>query len=226
MKYSMPMAPLSQTYRTEYCSLYMKNLILILLVFTFAQCSSSKNNGSTSETNSTEQVNAINNAQTNNVNKSFHSFSILSLDESETLQMADYKGKKILIVNVASKCGYTPQYEGLQKLHEQQGEKLQIIGFPCNQFMGQEPGGKEEIASFCQKNYGVTFPLSTKIDVKGKDQHPIYSWLTSANQNGLEDYKVSWNFNKFLVDENGQLIGHFGSSVKPLSDELLKAINQ
>tara|TARA_B110000908_G_C10143583_1_gene397951 strand:+ start:248 stop:880 length:633 start_codon:yes stop_codon:yes gene_type:complete len=155
----------------------------------------------------------------------FHYFSIPSLDESGELNMADYKGKKILVVNVASKCGYTGQYEGLQKLHEQYGDQVQIIGFPCNQFMGQEPGGKEEIASFCKKNYGVTFPLATKIDVKGKDQHPIYKWLTSASENQVGTFKVSWNFNKFLIDENGKLIAHYGSGVEPMSEELIAAIN-
>lgn len=204
----------------------MKNLILIIITFTFAQCSTSKENGSISASNNVAEVNAKNIAQSENLNQSFHSFSISSLDESSTLNMADYKGVKILIVNVASKCGYTPQYEGLQKLYEQYNENLQIIGFPCNQFMGQEPGGKEEIASFCKKNYGVTFPLSSKIDVKGENQHPIYSWLTSKKQNGLDDFKVSWNFNKFLIDEEGKLIGHFGSSVEPLSEVILEAINK
>ena len=156
--------------------------------------------------------------------KSFYDFSIATLDENGAINMADYKGKKILIVNVASKCGYTPQYEGLQKLYTEHGDKVQIIGFPCNQFMGQEPGGKEDIASFCQKNYGVTFPLTTKIDVKGKDQHAIYEWLTSKVYNGIDDYKVGWNFNKFLLDENGKLIAHYDSGVTPMSEELVNAI--
>ncbi len=158
--------------------------------------------------------------------KDFHYFSISSLDESTTLNMADYKGKKILVVNVASKCGYTPQYEGLQKLHEQYGDQVQVLGFPCNQFMGQEPGGKEEISAFCKKNYGVTFPLATKIDVKGRDQHPIYKWLTNKSENQVGDYKVSWNFNKFLIDENGKLIAHYGSNVEPMSQELIAAIEK
>ena len=154
----------------------------------------------------------------------FHYFSIPSLDESTTLNMADYKGKKILVVNVASKCGYTSQYEGLQELYEKHGDQVQVIGFPCNQFMGQEPGGKEEIAAFCKKNYGVTFPLATKVDVKGNDQTPIYKWLTNKSENQVGDYKVSWNFNKFLIDENGKLIAHYDSKVTPMSDELIAAI--
>lgn len=158
--------------------------------------------------------------------KNFYYFTVPSLDEASTLQMADYKGKKILVVNVASKCGFTPQYEGLQELNTKYGDKVQVIGFPCNQFMGQEPGGKEEIAAFCQKNYGVTFPITTKVDVKGKDQHPIYKWLTNKSENQVGDYKVGWNFNKFLIDENGKLIAHYDSKVKPMSEELIAAINQ
>jgi len=152
--------------------------------------------------------------------KSFHEFSIASLTGDSTVSMADYKGKKILIVNVASKCGYTPQYEGLEKLYEEYKEKLVIIGFPCNQFLGQEPGNAEKIEEFCRLTYGVSFPMTQKVDVLGKNQHPIYSWLTRKSQNGKDDYKVSWNFNKFLLDENGNLIAHFGSKTKPLSSDI------
>ncbi len=155
---------------------------------------------------------------------SFHKFNILQLDEEATINMADFQGKKILVVNVASECGFTVQYGDLQKLYEQYKESLVIIGFPCNQFGGQEPGSKEEIATFCQKNYGVTFPISQKIDVKGENQHAIYSWLTSKTQNGLGDYEVAWNFNKFLIDEDGQLISYFPSKVKPFDSKLINAI--
>ena len=174
----------------------------------------------------TSAVSSASDNTANAASTSFYSFSIPSLDEKSTLNMSDFSGKKILVVNVASKCGYTPQYEGLQKLHEQYGEQVQIIGFPCNQFMGQEPGGKEEIASFCKKNYGVTFPLTTKIDVKGDQQHPIYAWLTQQSQNGLGDFKVSWNFNKFLIDENGKLLQHYGSKTEPMSEEMIASIQQ
>ncbi len=139
--------------------------------------------------------------------------------------MRDYEGKKILLVNVASRCGYTSQYADLQKLNERFGDVVQVIGVPCNQFMGQEPGTNSEIAQFCQKNYNVTFPLTDKIHVRGENQHPIYQWLTNKNLNGLDDFSVSWNFNKFLIDENGKLMNHFGSNTKPLSEELLNAIN-
>jgi glutathione peroxidase len=151
-------------------------------------------------------------------------FSIASLDNKSVINMQDYKGKKILLVNVASKCGYTSQYADLQKLNELHGDIVQVIGVPCNQFLGQEPGTNTEIAQFCQENYNVTFPLTDKIKVKGDSQHPLYRWLTNKNLNGLDDFSVSWNFNKFLIDENGNLINHFGSSVKPLSEELLNAI--
>lgn len=204
------------------------NKFFILAAIALASCSQkTKTAETTMETpqKTTESIELNANASSDIVGVTdFHYFSISSLDESTELNMADYKGKKILVVNVASKCGYTPQYEGLQKLHEQYGEQVQIIGFPCNQFMGQEPGGKEEIASFCKKNYGVTFPLATKIDVKGGDQHAIYKWLTNKSENQVGDYKVSWNFNKFLIDENGQLIAHYGSGVEPMSEELIAAI--
>lgn len=158
--------------------------------------------------------------------KSFYDLSVKTLDGKGILKMSDYKGKKILCVNVASKCGYTPQYDGLQKLSEKYAGKLVIIGFPCNQFLGQEPGNNEEIAQFCRKNYGVTFPLSEKIDVKGSGQHEIYQWLCLKSNNGVADYEVKWNFNKFLVDEKGNLQAYFGSKTEPLSSELAGAIEQ
>lgn len=158
--------------------------------------------------------------------KSFYDLSLLSLDEQDTVKFADYKGKKILCVNVASKCGYTYQYEDLQKLSEKYSDKLVIVGFPCNQFMGQEPGTAEEIETFCQKNYGVTFQMTEKIDVKGDNQHPVYQWLTKKEFNGKDNYKVSWNFNKFLIDENGNLMEHFGSKTKPFDEELVKLIEK
>ncbi len=156
--------------------------------------------------------------------KKFHDFSIKSLDGSKTMQMADFKGKYVLCVNVASECGYTPQYAGLQKLSEQFKDKLVIIGFPCNQFMGQEPGTATDIQSFCTKNYGVTFPLTEKIDVKGGNQHAIYQWLTAKELNGVSDATIKWNFNKILVDPNGNWVKYFGSSVDPLSSEISSLI--
>ena len=158
-------------------------------------------------------------------NNSIHQFEIEALNSDEKINLSHYAGKKILIVNVASKCGYTPQYKDLQALYEQYNDKLVIIGFPCNQFMNQEPAEELTIKQFCERNYGVTFPLTTKIDVKGKEQHPIYQWLTKKDRNGVGNFKVSWNFNKFLIDENGKLIGHFGSGVKPLDKKITSHLN-
>lgn len=137
--------------------------------------------------------------------------------EGNVIGFETFKGKKILLVNVASECGFTGQYKELQELHSTHGEKVVLIGFPCDQFGGQEPGTETDIKNFCEKNYGVTFLMASKIDVKGQNQHEIYSWLTSEAKNGSEDSSVSWNFEKYLVDEKGQLIGHFKSAVKPMS---------
>ena len=126
------------------------------------------------------------------------------------------------MVNTASKCGFTPQYEALEKLYEQYKDKLVIVGFPCNQFHGQEPGSNADIKEFCRKNYGVTFPLAAKIDVKGNSIAPIYKWLCNKSENGVLDAQITWNFNKFLLDENGRLLAYFTSKVTPDSEEILK----
>jgi glutathione peroxidase len=139
-----------------------------------------------------------------------------------TLQLEKFKGKKILIVNTASNCGFTSQYEDLQNLYKKYGEKLEIIGMPCNQFLKQEPGTANEIAAFCKKNYGVTFTMLEKADVKGKNQHPLYKWLTKEELNGVRNSNVKWNFHKFLLDEKGKLLADFGSSVNPLSEEIVQ----
>lgn len=153
---------------------------------------------------------------------SFYDFNIKALNSEDVIEFSEFKGKKILLVNVASKCGFTPQYEGLEKLYQEYKEDLVIIGFPCNQFMFQESGSEEKIAAFCQRNYGVTFPMTEKIKVKGKSQHPIYNWLTTKELNGVDNYKVSWNFNKFLLDEEGNLLEHFSAKVKPYDERILK----
>ena len=154
---------------------------------------------------------------------SFHDLTVNAID-GKVMNMADYKGKYVLCVNVASKCGYTPQYEDLEKLYQQYQGKLVIIGFPCNQFLGQEPGTSEEIVSFCQKNYGVTFPLTEKIDVKGKNQHGVYQYLTQNALNGVADGNVKWNFHKFLISPEGEWLAEFPSGVKPLDAELTSLI--
>jgi glutathione peroxidase len=155
--------------------------------------------------------------------KSFYDLSTVSL-EGELIDFSRFKGKKVLIVNVASKCGFTPQYAGLQELHEKYGDKLQIIGFPANNFMRQEPGSNEDIAEFCERNYGVSFLMSEKVSVKGRDMHPVYQWLTQRNQNGWNRKSPSWNFFKYLVDEQGELIAVFNSRTQPTSEEIVKLI--
>ena len=136
--------------------------------------------------------------------------------EGNIISMNDFKGKKVLVVNVASRCGYTPQYEGLQKLYETYGDSLVVLGFPSNDFMWQEPGSNTEIKKFCKTNYGVTFPMFSKIHVKGRKQHPIYDWLSDSKLNGWNDDSPSWNFNKYLLDENGAIIELYGADVKTL----------
>jgi glutathione peroxidase len=155
--------------------------------------------------------------------KSFYELSYTSID-GKKIQMSDYKGKYVLCVNVASKCGYTPQYETLEKLYESHKDNLIIVGFPCNQFLFQEPGSEAEIATFCQKNYGVTFPLSSKLDVKGDKQDPLYSWLTMEELNGVASNDVKWNFHKFLISPEGKWMASFGSKVEPLSAEITDLI--
>ncbi len=143
-----------------------------------------------------------------------------------TINFADFKGKKILIVNTASKCGLTPQYEGLEKLYQQYKDRLVIVGFPANNFMSQEPGSNEDIATFCQKNYGVSFPMAAKISVKGKTMAPIYQWLTNKDYNHLKNSSVSWNFQKYLINEKGELVEVFSPRTAPDAEEIKKAIEQ
>lgn len=155
----------------------------------------------------------------------FHDFTLYDI-EGKLKSMADFKGKKILIVNVASKCGLTPQYEKLQLLYNQFKMKdFEVIGFPANNFLRQEPGTNEEIKSFCTKNYGVTFPIMSKISVKGKDIHPLYKWLTRKSENGVINASVSWNFQKFLIGEEGQWLTYFSPKTDPLSEEIVNWLN-
>jgi glutathione peroxidase len=155
---------------------------------------------------------------------SFYDFTVEDITGKD-YPLSQLKGKKVLVVNTASKCGFTPQYEGLQELYEKYGgDDFMIIGFPANNFGKQEPGSDEEIATFCSINYGVSFPMMSKISVKGDDQHPIYKWLTSKSDNGVENSKVRWNFQKYMIDEEGQLVGHFASTVKPENKKLVSWI--
>lgn len=155
---------------------------------------------------------------------SIYDFKVEGL-EGGTIDFSQYKGKKIMIVNTASKCGNTPQYKELEELYEKYKDKLVIIGFPANNFGQQEPGSNEEIKEFCTKNYGVTFPMASKVSVKGDDIAPIFKYLTDeAKKLGFED-PVKWNFTKFLIDENGKLITVIHNKTKPMSEEVLKYLN-
>ena len=140
----------------------------------------------------------------------------------EPIKLSDFKDKYVLFVNVASKCGFTDQYKDMQELHEKYKSKLVIIGLPCNQFNNQEPGEESEISRFCQVNYGVTFLLTEKIEVKGENQHPLYKWLTNKNLNGEKSSTVRWNFQKYMIDPSGKLINYWYSITNPLSQKITK----
>lgn len=155
---------------------------------------------------------------------SIHTFTVEGI-EGQNIDFAAFSGKKIIIVNVASACGYTPQYAQLQELYDNFSDQLVVVGMPSNDFGGQEPGSHQEIRSFCTKRYGVTFPLSVKIHVRGTEQHPIYSWLTQKSQNGKLDSTVQWNFHKFLIDENGRLVQSLPSAVSPFDEVILDWVN-
>ncbi len=149
------------------------------------------------------------------------------LIDATVQKMSDYEGKVLLIVNTASKCGFTKQYEGLQKLYDDYKEQgFAVLGFPANNFMNQEPGENDTIAQFCRLNFGVSFPLFAKLSVRGKNIHPLFDWLTSKTENPEYAGKVTWNFNKFLISKDGRLIGRFGSRVEPSDPELIKAIKE
>lgn len=176
-------------------------IIYIMLFLTILGCS----------TNAQKRVSttSIYNIKINNIN-------------GNVLDLNQFKGKKILFVNVASKCGFTKQYEGLQKLYNTYKDKLVIIGLPCNQFGSQEPGTLSEIQNFCSVNYGVSFPMTEKVEVKGDNQHPLYQWLTKKAKNGVKNSSVKWNFQKYLIDENGNYIDFWHSMTKPMSKKIIK----
>jgi glutathione peroxidase len=172
---------------------------------------------------------AVNKILTNQKNagplKSFYALHTIK-NNNELMNFETLKNKKILMVNTASNCGYTKQYDELEELYQKQKDKLTIIAFPANDFGEQEKGSNEEIAQFCKINYGITFPLMKKSGVvKSETQNEVYKWLTDKNENGWNDQQPVWNFCKYLVDENGTLVNFFGTSISPLSDEVLKAIS-
>ena len=189
--------------------------LLFLMVGCVAQPKNSSSQGSTSSATTAPSAKQ----QSNTI----YDFNVESLD-GNPIHFADFKGKKILVVNTASGCGYTPQYKDLQALYEKYQDKLVIVGFPANNFGGQEPGSATEIKAFCEKNYGVSFPMAAKISVKGEDMAPIYKWLTSKSANGVLDAEVGWNFNKFLLDEKGHMVAHFPSKVKPMDDAIVSKL--
>jgi len=152
--------------------------------------------------------------------KSIYGYSFTSID-GKKISLSEFRDKMILFVNVASKCGFTPQYEDLEKLYEAYKDKIVVLGFPANDFMKQEPGTNEEIASFCKTTYGVKFPMSQKTSVIGKNKHEIYAWLTDKSLNGWNDEEPKWNFHKYLVDEKGELTAVFPSATKPMSDKIV-----
>ncbi|MEZ4755907.1 MAG: glutathione peroxidase [Flavobacteriales bacterium] len=155
----------------------------------------------------------------------FHTLSANDIN-GNPVQMSQFAGKKVLVVNTASECGYTPQYKQLQELYEAYKDKgLVVIGFPCNDFGGQEPGTAQEIEQFCQKNYGVTFPLMEKVRIKGNDPSPVYKWLTRKAENGVLDADVKWNFHKFLINEQGHLVKVLGSGIEPGDEEIVSWLN-
>jgi glutathione peroxidase len=158
--------------------------------------------------------------------KSFYDFKVKDIEGGD-FNLSSLKGKKVLVVNTASKCGLTPQYKQLQALFETfGGDKFTIVGFPANNFMKQEPGTDNEIAEFCEKNYGVTFQMMSKISVKGDDIHPLYQWLTQKSQNGVLDSEVKWNFQKYLIDENGKLVDMVEPKVKPDDEKIVSWIKK
>jgi glutathione peroxidase len=187
--------------------------ITLLLAFIALQCV-----GQNKQTQNNSNDNNMKTEQT------FHDFIVKDIDGKD-FDLASLKGKKVLVVNVASKCGLTPQYEDLQALYDKYKDKnFVVIGFPANNFMGQEPGTNAQIKEFCTLNYGVTFPMMDKISVKGKDQAPLYNWLTHKSENGKIDQDVTWNFQKFLIDENGNLVDVLQPKESPMSEKIVKWI--
>lgn len=182
-------------------------LILVLGIFIFIQSCAKKELKAQEKTNTAMEHNSI------------YDFKVQGLTGGE-IDFQDFKGKKILIVNTASECGFTPQYADLEEIYKKYGNKLVVVGFPANNFGGQEPGSDAEIKTFCEKNYGVSFPMASKVSVKGDDIAPIFSYLTSKEQNGVKDTTIEWNFTKFLLDENGKLIESFESKVRPTDEKI------
>lgn len=192
----------------------MKKILSVLALITLIACTSSVQKRNPESITTLDQM---------LMEKSIYDFKMKDIN-GEEVDFSQFKGKKLLLVNVASKCGYTPQYADLQKLHEAYGDQVTIIGFPANNFGGQEPGSNEEIKEFCSQTYGVTFTMMDKISVKGADKHPLYRWLSDKDLNGWNDKEPSWNFCKYFINEKGELVKFFPSSVKPMDKDILALI--
>ncbi|WP_242692000.1 glutathione peroxidase [Aridibaculum aurantiacum] len=198
----------------------MRLLPIVITALAFAACNSAQRTNSNTTTSNTMETTTSTETGGSRAPNNIHRFQLASIDGS-TINFGDYRGKKILVVNTASECGYTRQYEGLEKLYQAHKDKLVVVGVPANNFGGQEPGTNEEIASFCKKNYGVTFPLTAKVDVVGENRHELFTWLTEKRHNEVLDATIKWNFNKFLLDEKGNLLAYFPSKTEPQSEEIL-----
>lgn len=203
----------------------MKSISIFTAVFFLVACSSTKESG-LSETGRAKngEYSTVGTKTEKESKMNLHSFKVTDINGKE-FDMASLKGKKVLIVNTASECGLTPQYEQLEEIYKAYGgSKFEIIGFPANNFGAQEPGADTTIAAFCKKNYGVTFRMMSKISVKGDDQHELYQWLTKKEMNGVEDAPVSWNFQKFLIDENGNYVKSVSPRVLPNDESIVSWI--
>jgi glutathione peroxidase len=187
-----------------------------LILTTFTSCMGGKTVKERPATNQST-------TKTEQMATAFYQFNLPALDGTP-ISFEQYKGKKVLLINVASKCGYTPQYADWEAFHKAHGDKVVVLGFPANNFMKQEPGSNAEIAEFCTKNYGVSFQMFEKIDVVGEHQHPLYQWLSDESKNGWNSQVPSWNFCKYLIDEHGNLTHFFASGVKPQDSEFLQAV--
>ena len=194
-------------------------LLALLPVLGMMVACSGNNNSNTATAKTTTDKTMATETQTQ---QGFYDFKLTSLEGKE-VNLSDYTGKKVLLVNTASECGYTPQYADLEQLHDTHGDKVVILGFPANNFGGQEPGSNEEIAQFCQKNYGVSFQMMEKVSVVGDDRHPLYTWLAQHAPNNEEP---NWNFCKYLVNEQGEVVAFFPSKVKPTDEAIVMAIQQ
>lgn len=196
----------------------VKLLSLLPVLGMMVACSGNNNSNTATAGTTTDKTMATE----TQAQQGFYDFKLSSLEGKE-VNLSDYKGKKILLVNTASECGYTPQYADLEQLHDTYGDKVVILGFPANNFGGQEPGSNEEIAQFCQKNYGVSFQMMEKISVVGEDKHPLYTWLA---ENAPNHEEPNWNFCKYLVNEDGKVVAFFPSKVKPTDEAIVMAIQQ